>query len=68
MLTTLQAIVDITNDNEFKELHKFRLTERDWDLLKDYQEILQVIACFATIDYTDTNPLGSSCIPRCFGR
>jgi hypothetical protein len=67
MLTTVQAIVDITNDNEFKELHKFRLTERDWDLLKDYQEILQVIVSFATIDHTDTNTLGSSCIPGCFG-
>jgi len=67
MLTINQAIVDITNDKEFKELHKFQLSERDWDLLKDYQEILQVITCLATFYYTDTNPLGSPCIPGCFG-
>ncbi|KAF8809261.1 hypothetical protein BYT27DRAFT_7222516 [Phlegmacium glaucopus] len=38
-----EAIDDITSDNEFKDLHKFKLTEDDWGLLKDYQEILQEI-------------------------
>ena len=55
MLTIKQAIVDITNDNEFKELQKFQLSERDWDLLKDYQQILQVLTCLATLDNTDIN-------------
>lgn len=62
MLTIIQAIEDITHDNEFKELHKFQLNERDWNLLQDYQEILQVIEYLLTIDHTDTNPLGSPCI------
>ena len=58
----IQAIEDITHDNEFKELQKFQLTERDWKLLEDYQQILQVLVYFLTIDHTDTNPLGSPCI------
>jgi hypothetical protein len=67
MLTIKQAIEDITHDNEFKELYKFQLSERDWNLLKDYQQILQVIVYLLIIDYTDTNPLGSSCISGCSG-
>ena len=43
MLTIIQAIEDITHDNKFKELHKFQLSEQDWNLLTDYQQILQVI-------------------------
>ena len=31
-------------------------------LLEDYQQILQVLVYFLTIDHTDTNPLGSPCI------
>ena len=42
-LTVLQAIDDITTDNEFKELWKYKLDEHDWELLTDYQQILQVI-------------------------
>ena len=59
MLTILQAIEDITHDNQFKELHKFQLNERDWKLLQDYQEILEVLIYLLTIDCTDTNLLGS---------
>ena len=43
MIIIIQAIEDITHDNEFKELQKFQLNEEDWDLLKVYQQILQVI-------------------------
>lgn len=67
MLTIKQAIEDITHDNELKELHKFQLSERDWNLLKDYQQILQVIVYLLTIDYTDASPLGSPCISGCSG-
>jgi len=52
MLTIMQAIEDITHDNEFKELQKFQLSDRDWKLLEDYQEILQVMVYLLTIDYT----------------
>ena len=34
---------DITQDLEFKDLHKFWLSRSDWTILKEYQEILQVI-------------------------
>ena len=46
MLINTQAINDITSDNEFKDLHKFTLTEADWSLLENYEEILQVVYCF----------------------
>jgi hypothetical protein len=49
MLTIIQAIEDITHDNKFKELHKFQLSEQDWKLLTDYQQILQVIIKLLTI-------------------
>jgi len=55
MLTIIQAIKDIAHDNEFKGLHKFHIDERDWNLLQDCQQILQVIVYLLTIDYTDTN-------------
>jgi hypothetical protein len=35
-LIVLYAIEDITHDNEFKELSKYRLDEHDWELLADY--------------------------------
>jgi len=54
---------DITSDNEFKDLHKFKLTEEDWNLLKDYQEILQVTYCFLLMKYVNITLLGSPCIP-----
>lgn len=63
MLTIIQAIEEITHDNEFKELHKFQLSESDWDLLNDYKKILEVKIYLLAIGYTDTNPLGSPCIP-----
>lgn len=37
-----QAIIDITNDSEFTDLHKFELDDDDWMLLKDYKRVLQV--------------------------
>ena len=40
-----QAIDDITHDQEFKDLFKFQLSNKDWKLLEDYQEILQVNVC-----------------------
>lgn len=42
----MQAIEDITHDNVFQDLHKFQLTKQDWETLKDYQDILQVICIF----------------------
>jgi hypothetical protein len=62
-LIKLQAIDDITSDNEFRDLHKFKLTGQDWSLLKDYQEILQVISCFLVMKYVNIKLLDSSCIP-----
>jgi hypothetical protein len=38
-----QAVEKLTHHNEFKDLHKFQLSNSDWNLLKDYEEILQVI-------------------------
>ena len=38
----IQAIDDITHDHEFKDLFMFQLSNTDWKLLEDYQEILQV--------------------------
>ena len=43
LIIVLQAIEDITHDNEFKDLSKYQLDEHDWELLTDYQQILQVI-------------------------
>ena len=43
IIVIIQAIEDITYDNEFKELQKFQLNEKDWDLLKVYHQILQLI-------------------------
>lgn len=57
----------MTCDNEFKDLHKFALTEEDWTTLQDYQKILQVISCFLLMKYININKLlGSSCIPGDF--
>jgi hypothetical protein len=57
----------MTSDNEFKDLHKLALTDEDWALLQDYQEILQVIFCLSiVIKYVNIKLLGSSCIPRDF--
>jgi len=62
----LQAIDDITSDNEFQDLHKFKLSEEDWNLLQDYEEILQVIPCFLLMKYVNIKILGSTCIPGYF--
>jgi hypothetical protein len=56
----------MTCDNEFKDLHKFALTEEEWVLLQDYQQILQVIFCLLLVKYVNIKLLGSSCIPRDF--
>ena len=61
----IQAIEDITHDNEFKKLQKLQLNKEDWDVLKVYQQILQVIIYYTI--YTDINPLCSPCILGCFG-
>jgi len=52
---------------EFKDLWKYQLRESDWELLQDYEQILQVIIQLLTISHTDTNLLGSSCIPGYLG-
>jgi hypothetical protein len=56
----------MTHNNEFKDLHKFALTDEDWAILQDYQKILQVISCFLLIKYANMKLLGSSCIPGDF--
>ena len=53
----------MTSDNEFKDLHKFALTDADWALLKNYEEILQVVSCFLLLKNVKFKLLGSSCIP-----
>ena len=42
LFINIQAINNITNDSEFKDLHKFQLDDSDWDLLEDYVKILEV--------------------------
>ena len=42
LLIHIQAIDDITHDHKFMDLYKFQLSDQDWKLLADYQEILQV--------------------------
>ena len=49
----MQAVEDITNDSEFRDLHKFQLEDHDWATLEDYQEILQVCHYFCLVYYTD---------------
>ena len=56
----------MTHANEFKDLHKFALSEEDWETLESYQQILQVISCFLLMKYVNIKPLGSSCIPGDF--
>jgi len=63
----IQPIEDITHDNEFKELQKYQLSEEDWNLLKVYQNSSSNLSAIYYTIYTDTNPLGSPCIPGCFG-
>ena len=48
ILIVLQAIKDITNDADFQDLEKFFITESDWKLLENYQEILQVHRWFSS--------------------
>jgi hypothetical protein len=43
LLKKLQAVDEITGDPDFEDLHKFSLSEEDWNLLEDYREILGVI-------------------------
>jgi hypothetical protein len=49
----IKAIEDITHDNEFKDLHKFQLSDYEWSLLEDYQQILQVTILFLLSACTD---------------
>ena len=56
----------MTSDNEFKDLHKFALTDADWELLENYEEILQVVSCFLLLKNVNFKLLGSSCIPGDF--
>jgi hypothetical protein len=56
----------MTCDNDFKDLHKFALTEEDWTILQSYQEILQVISRLLWMKYVNVKMLGSSCIPGDF--
>lgn len=41
-LIFLQAIQDITTDNDFKDLQKYYFEEKEWEILKDYEQILEV--------------------------
>ena len=59
----MQAVNDVTDDNDFTDLHKFQLTEEDWTLLKDYIKILKVNSTFLIMNYANLNLVGSSCIP-----
>lgn len=43
MLTKQQAVDDMTRDKNFRDLSKFQFDENEWALLKDYEEILQVL-------------------------
>jgi hypothetical protein len=56
----------MTSNNEFKDLHKFALSEEDWVTLQDYQTILQVVSCFLLMKYVNIKMLDSACIPGDF--
>ncbi|KAF8814041.1 hypothetical protein BYT27DRAFT_7083097, partial [Phlegmacium glaucopus] len=63
VLLLKEAIDDITSDNEFKDLYKFKLTQEDWDLLKDYQKILEVPHAFQEILSGENTPTLCYSIP-----
>ncbi|KAM6494640.1 Ribonuclease H-like domain containing protein, partial [Amanita muscaria] len=63
VLKLKDAIEDITHDNEFKDLHKFQLSEGDWELLNDYQQVLQVPHAFQDVLGAETTPTLCYSIP-----
>jgi len=59
-------VTAISKSSDFRDLHKFKLSEEDWNLLQDYEEILQVSSCFLLMRYVNIKILGSTCIPGYF--